>query len=122
MKQRIGLIGLGSSWQTRHRPALRMLHDRFDVRAVFSSVAKLAEKSASEFQADPVDGYAPLIRGGKDFHSRMLGDIGHAKTVDRSNGESHEQQAGAALHKCGVCRRRDSGSLGNTNLNRLTES
>lgn len=61
MKLRIGLIGLGSAWQTRHRPALRMLHDRFDVRAVFSSVAKLAENSASEFQADPVDGYRALV-------------------------------------------------------------
>jgi len=61
MKLRIGLIGLGDSWQTRHRPALRMLHDRFDVRAVFSPVAKLAENTASEFQADAVDGYRSLI-------------------------------------------------------------
>ena len=61
MKLRIGLIGLGDSWQTRHRPALRMLHDRFDVRAVFSPVAKLAENSASEFQADAVDGYRTLV-------------------------------------------------------------
>ena len=61
MKLRIGLIGLGDAWQTRHRPALRMLHDRFDVRAVFSSVAKLAENSASEFQADAVDGYRALV-------------------------------------------------------------
>jgi predicted dehydrogenase len=61
MKIRIGLIGLGDAWQTRHRPALRMLHDRFDVRAVFSSVAKLAENSAIEFQADAVDGYRALV-------------------------------------------------------------
>lgn len=61
MKLRIGLIELGGAWQTRHRPALRMLHDRFDVRAVFSSVAKLAENSASEFQADAVDGYRALV-------------------------------------------------------------
>ena len=61
MKLRIGLIGLGEGWQTRHRPALRMLHDRFDVRAVFSPVAKLAENSASEFQADAVDGYRTLV-------------------------------------------------------------
>lgn len=61
MKLRIGLIGLGESWQTRHRPALRMLHDRFDVRAVFSPVAKLAENSAGEFQADAVDGYRSLV-------------------------------------------------------------
>ncbi len=61
MKLRIGLIGLGDAWQTRHRPALRMLHDRFDVRAVFTSVAKLAENSAAEFQADAVDGYRALV-------------------------------------------------------------
>lgn len=61
MKLRIGLIGLGDAWQTRHRPALRMLDDRFDVRAVFSPVAKLAENSAAEFQADAMDGYRSLV-------------------------------------------------------------
>lgn len=61
MKLRVGLIGLGDAWQTRHRPALRMLHDRFDVRAVFSSVAKLSESSAAEFQADAVDGFRALV-------------------------------------------------------------
>lgn len=61
MKLRIGLIGHGDAWQTRHRPALRVLHDRFDVRAVFSTVAKLAENVATEFQADVVDGYRALV-------------------------------------------------------------
>ncbi|TWU37634.1 Inositol 2-dehydrogenase/D-chiro-inositol 3-dehydrogenase [Novipirellula aureliae] len=61
MKLRIGLIGLGDSWQTRHRPAIRMLQDRFDVRAVYSPVAKLAENAAAEFQADPVDGYRAMV-------------------------------------------------------------
>jgi predicted dehydrogenase len=61
MKLRIGLIGLGDAWQTRHRPALRVLQDRFDVRAIFSTVSKLAENSAAEFQADAVDGYRALM-------------------------------------------------------------
>jgi predicted dehydrogenase len=61
MKLRIGLIGLGEAWQTRHRPALRMLHDRFDVRAIFTSVGKLGENCAREFQADIVDGYRVLV-------------------------------------------------------------
>lgn len=61
MKLRIGLIGLGDLWQTRYRPALRMLDDRFDVRAVYSTVSKLAESTAAEFQADPIDGYRSLI-------------------------------------------------------------
>jgi predicted dehydrogenase len=61
MKLRIGLIGLGNAWQSRHRPALRVLQDRFDVRAVYSPVAKLAENAANEFQADAVDGYRALV-------------------------------------------------------------
>lgn len=61
MKLRIGLVGLGEGWQTRHRPALRMLHDRFDVRAVYGTVAKLVESCAADFQADPVDGYRALV-------------------------------------------------------------
>ena len=61
MKLRIGLIGLGDDWQTRHRPALRVLQDRFDVRAVYSTISKLAENCAAEFQADPVDGYRALV-------------------------------------------------------------
>lgn len=61
MKLQIGLIGLGDAWQTRHRPALRMMHERFDVRAVYGTVGKLVEGCASEFQADPVDGYRALL-------------------------------------------------------------
>lgn len=61
MKLRIGLIGLGEAWQTRHRPALQILHDRFDVRAVYTCVGKLSENSAREFQADIVDGYRALV-------------------------------------------------------------
>ncbi|MCO8125517.1 gfo/Idh/MocA family oxidoreductase [Stieleria sp. TO1_6] len=61
MKLRIGLIGLGDLWQTRYRPALRLLDDRFDVRAVYSTISKLAESTAAEFQADPLDGYRSLV-------------------------------------------------------------
>ncbi|WP_233214782.1 Gfo/Idh/MocA family protein [Rhodopirellula bahusiensis] len=61
MKLRIGLIGLGDQWQSMHRPALRMLGDRFDVRAIYCNVSKLAESAVSEFQADPVDGYQALV-------------------------------------------------------------
>lgn len=61
MKLRVGLIGLGDHWQTLHRPALRMLQERFDVRAIYCSVAKLAENAVAEFQADPVDGYQSMV-------------------------------------------------------------
>ena len=61
MKLRIGLIELGEAWQTRHRPALQILHERFDVRAVYTSVSKLGETCAREFQADLLDGYREMV-------------------------------------------------------------
>lgn len=61
VKLRIGLIEIGPAWQTRHRPALRMLHDRFDVRAICCGVAKKAEPIAAEFQADIMDGYRAMV-------------------------------------------------------------
>lgn len=61
MKLRLGIIGHGDVWKTRHAPSLRVLHDRFDVRAVFSPVAKLAENMAGEFQADAIDGYRSMV-------------------------------------------------------------
>ncbi len=61
MKLRVGLIELGSAWQTRYRPALRMLSDRFDVRAICCNVSKKAEPVANEFQADLVDGYRTMV-------------------------------------------------------------
>lgn len=61
VKLRIGLIEVGPAWQARHRPALRMLRDRFDVRAVCCGVAKKAEPVAAEFQADVMDGYRAMV-------------------------------------------------------------
>src|SRR5579871_1592022 len=60
MKLRVGLIGLGEAWETRHRPALRALGDRFEVRAIFDQVAHRAQQAAYEFGAAPVDGFRAL--------------------------------------------------------------
>ncbi len=46
MKLRVGLVGLGNTWEVRHRPALRALSDRFEVRAVCEPVAQRAEVAA----------------------------------------------------------------------------
>lgn len=62
MKLRVGLVGLGSAWETRHRPALRALSDRFEVRAVYEEVAARAQHAADEFGAAAVDGYRALTR------------------------------------------------------------
>lgn len=61
MKLRIGLIGLGDAWTQRHRPSIRLLHDRFEVRAVYNSVPLLAEQAAREFGAACCDGYRALV-------------------------------------------------------------
>jgi predicted dehydrogenase len=61
MRLRVGIIGLGDAWETRHRPALRSLADRFEIRAVCNEVALLAEQAAREFHAQPVDGFRALM-------------------------------------------------------------
>lgn len=60
MKLRIGLVGLGEGWENRHRPALRALADRFEVRAVCDQVKHRAQWAAAEFGAAAIDGYHAL--------------------------------------------------------------
>jgi predicted dehydrogenase len=62
MRLRVGLIGLGEVWQARHAPALRALADRFEVRAICDQVRHRAELAATEFHAEPVDGYHALVQ------------------------------------------------------------
>jgi len=61
MKVKIGLVGLGENWETRHRPALLALSDRFDVRAVCCEVAQKANQVAKDFNALPMDGFRAMI-------------------------------------------------------------
>jgi predicted dehydrogenase len=61
MKLRVGLIGLGDFWHQRHATALRMLSDRFEVRAVCDQVAHRAKQVATEFGATAVDGFRVLV-------------------------------------------------------------
>jgi predicted dehydrogenase len=60
MKLRVGLVGLGKAWEVRHRPALRALADRFEVRAICEQVGVRAEQAAKEFGATAMDGYRAL--------------------------------------------------------------
>jgi len=62
MKLRVGVIGLGDVWQQRHAPALRMLADRFEVRAICDQVGHRAHQAATEFNAAAVDGFRVLSR------------------------------------------------------------
>ncbi len=58
---RVGLVGLGEAWDQRHRPALRALADRFEVRAVCEQVGHRARLAANELGVDTVDGFRALV-------------------------------------------------------------
>lgn len=62
MKLRVGIIGLGEVWERSHRPALRSLSDRFEVRAVCAEVAHLAQQAARDFHAEEVSGFRALCQ------------------------------------------------------------
>ncbi|EMI53564.1 Gfo/Idh/MocA family protein [Rhodopirellula sallentina] len=111
MKLRVGLIGLGDQWQTMHRPALRMLSERFDVRAIYCSVAKLAENAVSDFQADPVDGYRSMVaRDDIDAvlileqtwlrHLPALAACTHGKAIYWASGLDFDPVADAEFKQC----------------------
>ena len=61
MKLRVGIVGLGDQWQSRHLPALRALGDRFVIRAVCSQVEERAIAVAKEFDADAVGGFRAVV-------------------------------------------------------------
>jgi predicted dehydrogenase len=71
MKLRVGLVGLGSHWDTRHQPALRALSDRFEVKAICAEVALAAKQAAASFGACVMDGYQALAAR-EDIDALML--------------------------------------------------
>jgi predicted dehydrogenase len=60
MKLRVGIVGLGQAWETRHAPALRALADRFEVRAFCDPVAHRAAEIAARWPARTCDGFRAL--------------------------------------------------------------
>ena len=62
MKLRVGVVGLGAAWESRHKQALRALSDRFEVRAICEQVSHRAAQAAREFNASSVDGFRALTR------------------------------------------------------------
>lgn len=61
MRLRVGIIGLGDTWERRYRPALLALRESFDVRSVYSPVTLLADKAARRFRADVSHGFQRLV-------------------------------------------------------------
>src|SRR5690606_10840697 len=61
MKLRVGVVGVGRAWETRHMPALRSLADRFEVCAVCDPVQHRAVQVAKQFDATVYDGFRALM-------------------------------------------------------------
>lgn len=61
MRLRVGVVGVGSAWDSRHLPALRALSDRFEVCAVCDPVQHRAAQVAKQFNASVYDGFRALM-------------------------------------------------------------
>jgi predicted dehydrogenase len=58
---RTGVVGLGDSWERRHKPALLRMSDKFEIRAVFDEVSYRGRTQATELECDAADGFTCLI-------------------------------------------------------------
>ncbi len=61
VRLRVGIIGLGRLWETRHKPSLARLHDRFRVTAVYDQVYRRAEIEAAQLGCAACEGLTALI-------------------------------------------------------------
>jgi predicted dehydrogenase len=62
VRLRVGVIGLGRLWETRHKPSLARLNDRFRVTAVYDQVARRAELEAAQLGCSASEGLTALIK------------------------------------------------------------
>lgn len=58
---RLGIIGLGKLWETRHRPALERMRDRFRVVAVYDQVMERARRTAAQLRCQQAESLSALI-------------------------------------------------------------
>ncbi|MEX0791651.1 MAG: Gfo/Idh/MocA family oxidoreductase [Pirellulaceae bacterium] len=61
MQLRVGVIGLGNDWESRHRPALHTLQDRFKVEFIYDEVGFRARDAANQLGARRVQGFRQAI-------------------------------------------------------------
>lgn len=71
MKLPVGVIGLGEHWETRYRPALTALTERFAVQTVYAPVARLAENAARQLGSDVADGFR-RVTGREDIEAVLV--------------------------------------------------
>jgi predicted dehydrogenase len=61
LRLRVGVIGLGRLWETRHKPSLARLDDRFRVTAVYDAVFRRAELEATQIGCAACEGLSALV-------------------------------------------------------------
>jgi len=61
VRLRVGVIGLGRLWETRHKPSLARLKDRFRITAVYDQVYRRAEIEAAHLDCAACQGLAALV-------------------------------------------------------------
>ncbi len=61
VRLRVGVIGLGRLWETRHKPSLARMGDRFRVTAVYDPVYRRAELEATQIGCAACEGLAALV-------------------------------------------------------------
>jgi predicted dehydrogenase len=61
VRLRVGVIGLGRLWETRHKPSLARLSDRFRVTAVYDHVYRRAEIEAAQIGCAASEGLSGLV-------------------------------------------------------------
>ena len=60
VRLRVGIIGLGPVWESRHAAALRALSDRFEVRAICDPIAHRAEQAGRQWNARTCDSFRAI--------------------------------------------------------------
>lgn len=58
---RVGVVGLGRRWRKRYRPALRVLRDRYEVRALYDQAHQRAMQEARRLGCDAASGITALL-------------------------------------------------------------
>jgi predicted dehydrogenase len=61
VRLQVGVIGLGRLWETRHKPSLARLQDRFQVTAVYDQVFRRAELEAEQLGCVACEGLTALV-------------------------------------------------------------
>jgi predicted dehydrogenase len=61
VRLRVGVIGLGRLWETRHKPSMARLKDRFRITAVYDQIHRRAQIEAEQLDCAACAGISALI-------------------------------------------------------------